>query len=106
MSAVILQVCPITPVRIAVIGVSEVSQCLHSVTVVESPTEVVVRAFVGHDTRSKRSSDFDYVVRRVLWVAEVPLDGPLGTRAVMTDELCETSPGDYDRLPIHGSHAN
>lgn len=103
-AAVILQASPLTPVRLAVIGATEVSQCLHSVTVVESSTEVLIRAFVGHDSRPGRSSEFDYIVRRELWVVEVELNRPLGTRAVLMEEPSAASPEDHDRLPIHGSH--
>ena len=102
--AIILQASPLTPVRLAVIGVAEVSQCLHSVTVVESSSEVLLRAFVSRDSRPGRSSEFDYIVRRVLWVVEVELDSPLGTRAVVMDSLSEASPGDYDCIPLDDSH--
>jgi len=104
-AAIILQVSPLTPVRMAVIGVADVTQCLHSLTVVESSTEVLLRAFVGDNPRSGRSREFDYIVRRVFWVAEVELDSPLGTRAVMMDALPAARPGDDDRLPIHGRNA-
>jgi len=84
-SASILHACPLTPVRLAITGVADASQCLHSVTVVEGSTEVLVRALVGQDSRPGRSDDFDYIVRRVLWVTEVELDRPLGTRLLMPD---------------------
>ncbi len=74
-----------TPVRLVVIGIADASRCLHSVTVVEGPTEVLVRALVGWATGTGRSDNFDYVVRRELWVTEVELKRPLGSRRVTTD---------------------
>ena len=109
--AVILQVCPLTPVRLAIIGIAEASQCLHSVTVLEGTTEVLVRALVGQDMRPGRSHDFDYIVRRVLWVAEVGLDRPLGARLLTTEaSLPASGVGNAHMYPhecvAHRSHTS
>lgn len=83
--AIILQACLMAPVRLVVIGIADASRCLHSVTVVEGPTEVLVRALIGWVTGPGRSDNLDYVVRRELWVTEVVLKRPLGGRLVTTD---------------------
>ena len=109
--AIILQVCPLTPVRLTIIGIADASQCLHSVTVLEGSTEVLVRALVGQDTRPGRSDEFNYIVRRLLWVAEVGLDRPLGARLLTTDaSLPATGVGNTRIHPheclAHGSHTS
>ena len=80
--AVIVQVCPLTPQLLAVVGVASASQCLHSLTVVESNTQVLVRALVGTHPELKRCDDSGCGMCRDLWVAEVALDLPLDHRAI------------------------
>lgn len=80
--AVIVQVCPGSGHLVTVVGVASASECLHSLTVVETAAEVRLSALVGKCPGSERSDVFDHVARRVLWVIDVVLDLPLGRRAV------------------------
>jgi hypothetical protein len=80
--AVIEQVCPGSGHLVTVVGVASASECLHSLTAVETSAEVLLSARVGKRPGSGRSDVFDHVARRVLWVVDVVLDLPLGRRAV------------------------
>jgi hypothetical protein len=80
--AVIVQVCPGSGNLVTVVGVASASECLHSLTVVETSAELWLSALVGKPPGSTRSDVFGHVARRVLWVVDVVLDLPLGRRAV------------------------
>jgi hypothetical protein len=80
--AVLVQVCPLTRPGLVVVGVASTSERLHSVTVVESSTDVQVSALVGHRPGPKGADRLDSAPRRVLFVTEVTLAAPLGSRAV------------------------
>ncbi len=95
--AVIVQVCPISEHQLAVVGVASASQCLYSLTVEESSTEVRLSAFVG---RQWRSNWHDCIARRVLWVAEVALAFPLGRRNLKATSLGSPIGGENQRMPI------
>jgi hypothetical protein len=86
--AVIVQVCPGSGNLVTVVGVASASECLHSLTVVETAADAWLSALVGEHPGPTRSDVFGHVARRVLWVVDVVLDLPLGHRAVrMTPSL-------------------
>jgi hypothetical protein len=89
----IVQVCPLTQLQLAVVGVATAGERLHSLCVTESGDAVLVSALVGQARRPDRSSGLDHVARRTLWVAEVTLNTPLAGRAACTPALSATGPG-------------
>ena len=77
----VVHVCEVAEGRLAVVGSASRWECLHSLTMKESASEVLIDARIGRlVTKGNRAVGF--VECCTLWVIEVALQDPLGRRAV------------------------
>jgi hypothetical protein len=82
----VIHVCEVADGRLAVVGSASRWECLHSLTMKESASEVLIDARIGRlATKGNRAVGF--VECCTLWVVEVTLQEPLGRRAVRISQL-------------------
>jgi len=80
-----VHVCEVAGNRLAVVGSASRWECLHSLAVKESASEVLIDARIGRLATTRNRDGF--VECSVLWVSEVNLREPLGRRAVRSSKL-------------------
>jgi len=78
---VIIQVCATRDRQLVVVGVASRWECLHSLGIFESDSDVRIAAHVGR-LASKGSHALGSGSHSVPWTAEVTLNDPLGARMV------------------------